>query len=397
MHVLKSFRSRARARALALLALAFVVSSLALAACKDKEPTPEPVVVAIRTARPTFTPFPTATERPPTATATEVVIQPTMTPVPPTPTVAQATTPTPDGSINPLTGSSVADPSLLDRRILAVRIGNDPEIRPQEGLGQADIVYEEIMEGWTITRYTALFWDKNVERIRPLRSARLTSLSIVPQYDAASVHSGASDKIRWLISESDIIDLDQFYHPEPYGILEGYDWRGRMYTSVEAIHRYLAQEGLDTRSKCDGYFFDSAAPEGLPAASIHIPYPQVSVADWAYDKASGRYLRTTQGEPHLDGLTDEQIGAENVVILYADHRKTDIVEDSRGSTAIDIDLESGGRARLCRDGVVVEGRWEQPELGALIRFVDGSGNDLAFKPGQTWIQLVPPDYDVEIK
>ena len=275
-----------------------------------------------------------------------------------------------------------------------MRVGNDASIRPQEGLGQAEIVYEEVMEGWTLTRFTAIFLANDAERVRPIRSARLVSLAIAPQYDAALVHSGASDKIRWLISQASFVDLDQYFHAEPYGVLAGYDWRGRMYTSVEAAHDYLAKQDLERVELIDGYFFAEQAPMGEAATTVHIPYPELCIVDWDYDDESGRYLRRVQGKPHLDGLTGEQIATENIIVLYADHEKTDIVEDSLGATAIDIVLEGSGQVQICRDGVVIQGLWRQSAPGQLIRFYDDEGDPIGLKPGQTWIELVPTDYEV---
>jgi len=364
-----------------------VMMAIVLSGCGDKA-TPEPTLaVEAKTPRPTFTPVATDTPMP---TATMV---PTATPVPPTATPEP--TATPDALLNPLTGLRVSDPSLLERRVLAVRVGNDASIRPQEGLGQAEIVYEEIMEGWTLTRFTAIFYAHDAERIRPIRSARLVNLSIAPQYDAALVHSGASDKIRWYISQADFVDLDQYFHDAPYGVLEGYDWRGRMYTSVAAVHDHLVETGQESSAKIEGYLFDATAPQGDAAASVTIPYPELCIVDWTYDPEMGRYLREVQSEPHLDALDGQQIGAENVVVLYAPHEKTDIVEDSLGSTAIDIQLEGSGRVQVFRDGVMIEGAWRQSGEGALIQYTDQAGDPLPLKPGQTWIEMVPPDYVVD--
>ena len=282
--------------------LVLLMVTMVLSGCGDKT-TPEPTVsVQVRTPRPTFTPVPTDTPLP---TATTV---PTATPVPPTATPELKPTPTLDALLNPLTGLRVSDPALLERRALAVRVGNDASIRPQEGLGQAEIVYEEIMEGWTLTRFTAIFYAHDAERIRPIRSARLVNLSIAPQYDAALVHSGASDKIRWYISQADFVDLDQYFHDAPYGVLEGYDWRGRMYTSVAAVHDYLVATGQESSAKIEGYLFDSSVPQGDAAASVAIPYPELCKVDWTYDSEKGRYLREVQSEPHLDALDGQQIG-----------------------------------------------------------------------------------------
>lgn len=367
--------------------MAFMLLLALVTACGEAPtpelPTPEPTLTPL----PTFTPIPLPSATP-TAAATPT---PTLTPT-------ATATPTPDPNVNPLTGLRVADPALINRRVLAVRIGNDPIIRPQNGLGLAEIVYEEIMDGWTVTRFTALFLASDAQRIWPIRSARLTGLAIAPQYDAAYVHTGASDRTRWLISQAtDFQDLDQWFHPQPYAVLAGYDWRGSTYTSVKRVRDYLERRGFEHDTPPKGYTFDPTPPTGEPATQIHIPYPQSSVVDWTYDATTGRYLRAVQGRPHLERLTGEQIAADNVIVFYAEHRRTDIVEDVRGATAIDIVMSGSGRALVIRDGVAVEARWVEGSPGEPIQYYDADGNIIPLRPGNTWIQLVPTDYAVVVE
>ncbi|MBN1402429.1 MAG: DUF3048 domain-containing protein [Anaerolineae bacterium] len=366
-----------------------------LSGCATPEPTPEMAVMApTRTPKPTFTSVPTPTATPTVLPSSTPTLTPTVTP-----TETLVPTPTRNPLVSPLTGQELADESLVNRRVLAARVGNDPIIRPQEGLGQADIVYEEIMDGWTVTRFTALYLDGEAERIRPIRSARLSSLAIVPQYDAALVHSGASDKIRWLISQASFVDLDEYFHSEPYDILPGYDWRGRMYTSVAAIRDYMRKQGLERDTAVEPLVFDETPPEGLAAARVHIPYPELCVVDWEYSPGAGTYARSVQEEPHVDALDDQQITAANVIILYAEHRKTDIVEDSLGSTAIDIVLDGTGRVQICRDGIVVEGTWKRlAEDEPIQYFADEAATEsIPLKLGKSWIQLVPTDYEISFE
>ena len=94
------------------------------------------------------------------------------------------------------------------------------------------------------------------------------------------------------------------------------------------------------------------------------------------------------------GLTGEQIGASNVIVLYTQHNRTDIVEDSLGSTAIDVVLSGSGDAQVVRDGKIYDVRWEQREPGALIRYYDADGEEFPLRPGKTWIEIVPLDYEV---
>lgn len=362
---------------------------IGLAGCAKGSPTPTATPERpTLTPKPTFTAVPSPTERP-SDTPTATKMPATATPTP---------TATADANVSPLTGLRVDDPAKLQRRVLAVRIGNDPEIRPQDGLGKADMVFEELMEGYVVTRYTALFLDSDAERIRPIRSARLSSLIIPLEYDAALVHSGASDEVRWRLSQSDVINLDEYYDSVPYSILAGYDWRGRMYTSTDRLHAYLKEKGLERDTPIKGYSFDTTPPQGDASASkIHVPYPRTCVVDWTYDATAGAYLRFAAGQPYMGGLTKEQIQAQNVIILYAEHRKTNIVEDSLGNTSIDIAFTGEGKALFCRDGVAINATWKLPDPHQPVAFYDAQGNPISFKPGHTWIEIVPTDYDVTMQ
>ena len=51
--------------------------------------------------------------------------------------------------VNPLTGLPNTDPSTLTRPAMAVKIDNHPSARPQMGINQADIIFEENVEKLT--------------------------------------------------------------------------------------------------------------------------------------------------------------------------------------------------------------------------------------------------------
>lgn len=71
---------------------------------------------------------------------------------------------------NPFTGQGGG---RSGQRPLIVCVNNDYAARPQLGLSQADIVYEYLMEGYGITRFSALFYGEESSQIGPVRSARL--------------------------------------------------------------------------------------------------------------------------------------------------------------------------------------------------------------------------------
>jgi hypothetical protein len=342
-----------------------------------------------RSAVPTTTPTPTRTPtrmpsptRVLTATATGT---PTRTP-----------TATRNPSVNPLTGLAVP-PANLQRLPILARIGNDPQIRPQAGLAQADIVYEDIMDGWWVTRLTAIYLGTDPETIGPIRSARLVNIELANQYQGALVHSGASDRVRWLISQEDFVNLDEFFHPQPYYYINSLGWMGRLHTTGKAIREYLSAKGWERPVQLRGFCFSQEVPAGEMAKEVSIPYPATSAVTFQYDESSGRYLRWVQGAPHLDRESGKQLSASNVIVQFVPHEKTDIVEDTNGATSIRIVMTGRGEAWLFRDGVVLKGFWERNGKKEMTRFLDSSGRELCLKPGQTWVELVPPGYEIAYK
>src|ERR1700690_3039092 len=77
-----------------------------------------------------------------------------------------------------LTG--LADPTAVTKRrsALTIKMDNTPEAHPQYGINQADVVYEEIVEGG-IPRLAAIFNSNLPTKVGPVRSVRRTDREIV--------------------------------------------------------------------------------------------------------------------------------------------------------------------------------------------------------------------------
>ena len=352
--------------------------------------TPKPTfttVVATPTPADTLTPLWTATPLP---TAT-----PTSTPSP-TPTV------TPNPYLNPLTGETVVDPAVLQRRPLLVRIGNDYEVRPQSGLSLADVVWEEAMDGWTITRLTAIVWSRDVEVLKPIRSARLFTIDLGYMLDGALVHSGANDQVRWLLSQSTLVDLDEYFHPAPYSWLkpEGkwidYPWMGRVATSSKKVRDELKRIGKEKAVQLPGFVFSEQTPVGDAATYVEIPYPKRALVEYRYDPTTHLFRRWARGEPHTDALTGEQLAAANVIVVYATYQESS-AKDVNGQPTFNIVSTGEGRAQIFRDGIAVEGKWIRPTREAFLRLVHLDGSPVPLRVGQSWVEMVPPDYRVTFK
>ena len=399
----------ARGRVARLALLSVLLAAVALLAACSEEAAPA-TVPPTRTPKPTFTHTPPSTDTPvPTATLTALPTDTptppptdTPTPVPPTstPTVIPTDTPVPsptrDPLVNPLNGLPVSDPAVLQRRPILVRYGNDAGAWPHAGISQAEVVYEDVMEAYWITRITAVFLAEQPEAVGPVRSARPINLATVPQYDGVFVYSGASTGVSQLLAQADFPKITEGISTAGFYRSAKKKSPHNLYTSVPALRKYLADKGLEKAVDLEGFVFAAEPPQGQPALKIHIPYPRTSIVDYSYNADKGLYMRFVQGEPYLEELTGQQIGMANVVVQYVAHEKTDIVEDSLGSTAINIVTIGEGRVQIFRDGRVIEGTWKRAQITDFPQYLDAQGNPIPLKPGSTWVQFVPPDYQLTI-
>ncbi|MFQ5576335.1 MAG: DUF3048 C-terminal domain-containing protein, partial [Anaerolineae bacterium] len=241
---------------------------------------------------------------------------------------------------------------------------------------------------------TAVYYTNTPDIVAPIRSARLINTRLTQQYDAALINSGGSDPVRWQLSQLPIVNLDEYFHPKPYFYREGEGWQRRLAVNAAQAHRYMQDKGLQAPVALRGFAFDPSPPSGDPVETIYIDYPaKQNKALWQFNPQTNLFERYNAGEPMLDGATEQIIAVPNVIIYFAPHTDTDIVEDSNGATSIDINVDGEGEAWVFRDGIVIKGRWrtgghQTPE------FVSPDNRPIPLRPGSTWIQVVPTDYEI---
>ncbi len=395
---------------LLLVGLLFCVGGCALRPAPTPTPTKTPLPKATHTLpppsatatpRPTDTPLPTATQTPsplPTATPTLAVT--------PTPTLLNQgglkTPPTFAPNISPLTGLPV-EGDKLNRRPLAIKISNAPDVvRPQAGLDKADVIFEHLAEA-QLTRFTAIFWSRDAEKVGSVRSARMIDLELPVMFRSVLAFSGASAGVLRMIYSSDFADR-VFEAGEGFVRIpaEGKAYEHTLFTSTTALWQRAAQRGLNQRQPVVGWVFATQPPAGgQDGRELDVVYrPQLTSAEYRYDAGKGAYLRYILGAPHTDEVTGQQLTASNVVVLYANHVNTDIVEDSTGTPwwySIQVQIWGQGTAKIFRDGKMYDVAWARPGRDDLVRFLDADGNLFPLKPGNTWVQLAPLDLQITVR
>ncbi len=303
----------------------------------------------------------------------------------------------PTEALSPLTGLPIS-PERLTQRPFLVCIPSDIPARPQYGLSQADIVYEYLVDGYSITRLTGVFHGQDVPDIGPIRSARLVNFYLGYLYNGAVMCSGASDFIRRLLREVAEfpyfdIDLDNSTGRLPYSYIQGTGLT-RFHTNTLGVRQWLQDFLREQPLDIQGFLFQAEAPPGAPAAYVKIPWPIVSSSwvEYRYNPQSGLYARSMGGVPHMDANTDAQIQVANIVVQYVSHHNTFLVEDSLGNLSLDQGIFGSGRAVIFRNGHRYDGTWSVDALGGLPRFTAHDGQAIPLVPGTSWIALVPDGY-----
>lgn len=372
-------------------------------------PTKTPQVATATIAPPTASPTDTPTAAPTEAPAPTATPSPEATPTVSADTAGQASDSS-DGEIvalepgvSFLTGLRPADPSVLERRPLAIKVDNEPEVVPQSGLNKADVVVEHPKER-CMTRFTVIYQSQDAPRVGSIRSARIIDKELPVIFDAILAFSGSVEPVRQMIYKSDIGGqvMEQALVGGAYFRDPNIRVPFNLFANTATLWKVATQRGINTAPQpTAAWAFSDAAPAGGKSASrLDIPYPQLYKAltvGWRYDATSGRWLRTLAGKPAIDKADGTQISAANVVVLTANTVETLIPEQGtklvqggcQSNASVEIQLWGQGPVKILRDGKVYEGKWVRPDRHAPFRFVDAQGKNIPLKPGNSWWQIVP--------
>ena len=306
---------------------------------------------------------------------------PTTAPASTTSSTAATTTTTVVMTESPVNGLPVADSTLLDRRVLAVKIDNHVNARPHSGIEHADAVVEIKVEG--ITRFLTLWMQSDSEFLGPMRSGRPTDATLLSALNHPTFAiSGAQGWVQQMISSNGINVLTETT-PAAFRV----SFRSaphNLYTTTAGLRADAdAKEFQDRPPTGPIWEFGPMPADAAAARAVHINFRGTDV-NWAWDATTGTWLRSTDGRESgwrsKDG-TEGRIGFPVLVALYSEQYSNNGLPSSHTTGT--------GQAFVFAEGKVVEGIWERETETDWYRLTDSDGNTIAVPPGQVWISLVP--------
>lgn len=352
-----------------------------------------------------YTPKPTRTQQP-TATATATI-----------PIIIRVGPDNIPSYVNPLTGLVPTNPLLLDRLPIAVKVPNYPHsIYPQSGLSKADQIFEYHLEQG-LTRFIAIFYGNDTQRVGPIRSGRNFDAHIVQMYNSAYVFNYAyreegNEPLDVLGYLESVLDERLFVNDpgNPTSWMfrdETLNTYNNLFGNTYNISRLITQRGVDNvRQDLATNLFTTLGGHGKEKVSvINVNYSYANYAYWEYNIQDNVYYRY-QGNVDLDGVVepnyilltdandDSPITADNVVILFVPHK---FLFKSGRSEVFDIQLVDQGEAWIFRNGSAFEAVWERREINKPLYLLTPQGAPFPLKPGVTFFQVISTESEFYVQ
>lgn len=324
-----------------------------------------------------------------TTTTTTIETTTTTTTEATTTSTAPTTTSTePSGPVSPLNGLPADDPDLLARGVMAVKIDNHWNARPQSGVQEADAVYELLVEAG-LTRFIALFHDNDSEYLGPMRSGRPTDPTLVLPLGATFTISGAQDWVANRIVGAGVQLIGEV-RPATFRVSTRRAPHN-LYVDTVQLRDYADIRGYTSEPPPDLFAWGEFTPSENDAATITINFSPETTAVWEWD--GERYLRSTNGEVHewtnAEGDETGPLAADTLVVLFARRYTASPPSGWSGSSVPAMETVGSGRALVFAAGGVTEGTWSRDTIDQVFELVDADGDPMTVPPGIPWISIVP--------
>ncbi|GAB2614256.1 DUF3048 domain-containing protein [Pseudactinotalea suaedae] len=282
----------------------------------------------------------------------------------------------------PLTG--VPTDEVAARPAMSVKIENSAAARPQTGLGAADVVWEEMVEGG-ITRFNAVFHSQVPEVLGPIRSLRPMDAAISAPFGGLFVFSGGQARFVSQVADTGLTMLS--HDGGDAGFYRTSDRRAphNVYGDTEAFLAAGAGQSAPPPQFQFGRTAENAsALTGTPVSTIAVNFPAASPG-WSWDGEVWNRSEDGRAATTADG---GQITAVNVVVLRVQVRNSG-ARDPGGNPVPETILTGTGEATVFAGGHQLEATWSKEEVGSVMTLTTADGEPVLLAPGNVWVELVP--------
>jgi hypothetical protein len=287
----------------------------------------------------------------------------------------------------PLTGLSAPNgASETKHPVYIAKIDNTPSSRPQYGIGQADLVTQELVEGG-ITRLAVFFYSKLPDKAGPIRSMRLTDIGVAKPLNARLVTSGAAPVTLNGLAKAHVKFLDM-HNPNVRRILDG------SHDTLHSVQADISKLGATSGQK------RAARPQDFLDWGTDADFHGKGVATTVNTRignapGSNDVWKYTAGKYVLENSYMDRASVFNPDTVIALSVKTSIApyKDPAGNPVPVTHFEGRGKAVIFHDGKVEKGTWIKDGVEGLPKFQAKDGSVIKIPAGHVWLALVPKGGD----
>jgi hypothetical protein len=280
-----------------------------------------------------------------------------------------------------LTGLPIGDRDNLDRPVLVVKVENAPDARPQAGIDKADVVYEEVVEGGVV-RFLVVFQSQDAEAVGPVRSVRPVDPDVVAPMGGLFAYAAGAAPFEKAIKAAPVrlVGINQL--EKAYVRRKSRKAPHNLYTTTKDLY-----EAAKSSDKPPPPLFTFGPSTGAAVTRAHVVMGALTSADWDWDAGKARWLRTTNGTPHVME-NDVQLALANVIVQYVRYSNTSTV-DPTGFRVQTADIVGTGKAIVLSGDHMVQATWTKRSARDVTTYTGPDGEAVNLATGPTWVMLAP--------
>lgn len=305
-------------------------------------------------------------------------------------TTEPETTEAPTEPFNPLNGETLAEP--YTGRIFGTTINNVSPALPYQGVSQADMFFEFLIND-NATRCLALFTDvQSVPSIGSVRSSRMNFVDICQAYDVILGHAGYGNSVQDALNSRGVDHLhlgNTAGYRDQNRLNSGYDLEHTLFVNGQDFFDAAVKAGYEvTQPAGKDYgltFTEDGTPAGGEAASeVHISF-WGKMTHFYYNAETGKYDLYLHGSYIIDENNGEQIAFENLIII-----KCPVANQLFGGYPYHYaDVLGSGDGYFACNGQIIPIKWVHENEEDPFTYTLADGTPLNLGVGSSYVALAP--------
>lgn len=336
--------------------------------------------------------------------------------------IPENTGPANTGPVSPISGLSCDN---WNKRPVAVMQPADIQARPAAGFSEADMVIEMPAYTSSVTRLMGVYICNIPKEIGAIRSSRHDYIALAKGLDAFFIHWGGSHFALDLLSENiiDRIDCMTTSYCARWPISGKMRVEDTGHITKENVLKAIDDLKLRKESQFFGYPHQEEAPldQRPNGGHLRVAFAKPFDVEYDYDKETNTYLRIWNEVADTDRNNGQRIAPKNIVVMFAKSEQIVNTRDYKSeglqdpwakveaikNTGVEsisgrynnveigdpwYDVSDSGPAKYYMNGQEYSGSWkkDKSKLDSKLYFLDESGQEIKFVPGQVWVEILEP-------